>query len=99
MLLGVLVMRKQIVVTQEDIDKAEGRGARGDSEHCVLAVALNRAGYGPTAVGIWKVWIRNTSDHNNNSGIEMPEDMQNYARDFDMGRPVEPTSFWIEVPD
>jgi len=81
----------RIVVTQEDIDK----GFIRDAERCVIAQSfLRRNTNSYPVIGL------ETLSYNDKKGFycnkRMTQPMKDFIDDFDNGKPVKPTTFYLK---
>ena len=77
----------RVEVTEEDIAKGEKK----DHCYCPLALAFKRAGLKDPIVENY------TAEHAGGL-IELPLEACDFVHDFDLGRPVEPFTFTVELP-
>ena len=76
-----------INVTQECIDK----GIKGSPSSCPIAIASNRVLAEPVSIGIYHMWI-------DNSSTRLPSSAFKFRKDFDASKDVSPFSFDIDLP-
>lgn len=80
----------RIDVTQEDIDQGE----RGSCLKCAVALAIHRATQREIEVGYFTA---GEHDCNWNEVISLPPLATQFIADFDLGAPVTPFSFELDI--
>lgn len=91
----------KISVTAEDIAAGVPSGAFR-CEHCPIARAIARAvDRAPLAVlvGIDRARLHNDARGSDVWQVELPAVASEFIVDFDLGRPVKPFDFDLEIPD
>ena len=83
-------MRLRVEVTAEDIAK----GVRNTCDRCPIALALSALGVIEPFVDGYAVEFGNCEEQ-----VRTPEVASAFIEAFDLGNPVEPFTFEIDVPD
>lgn len=83
----------RVEVTQEDIDTANSHCACRCLE-CPVALGANRAFGQPVTVD--GIFLRAL---NSGRGVELPRVAKKFVMAFDLGRPVAPFAFDLELPE
>ena len=86
--------RVLIEVTQEDIKN----GVRGDPCNCPTAHAATRATHGTVPLRVGALVIK-FGPIGSSVASKLPIEAREFIYDFDWGKPVEPFSFEIELPE
>ena len=80
-----------VKVTQEDIDN----GTRWDESKCPVALALNHIGF-PKARVCSDYWIQSNEHPHRYLYNPLSYRARKFIQDFDMDKPVEPSTFHLE---
>jgi hypothetical protein len=83
----------RIYVTQEDI----ANGSRFSPDLCPVALALTRAGL--YHFGVYGVFFLLELDLCTVTLLRLPTEVSDWIANYDAGRPAEPVTFDIELPE
>ena len=87
-------MAKLVVkVTQEDIQN----GVRWDTSNCPITLAINRIGF-PEARVYYDSWTQSNEHPHRYLYNPLSRRARKFISDFDLGEPVKPSTFHLELP-
>jgi hypothetical protein len=89
-------MKITLKITQEHIDKGQLT-----CTHCPIALSLKDMGYNFPWIEEWGIYIYpdtkyTFADYRN---VELPDEVIDWIRDFDMSLPVTPVEFELELEE